>query len=81
MCGFVFFYYGVLASSVCSRVFSTFSIGEQRVGLCASCAFCLFILHVLILSLFSSQGLAAACDCGTPWTFLLTFLLADASDI
>ena len=19
------------------------------------------------------QGLAAACDCGTPWTFLLTF--------
>ena len=30
------------------------------------------------MSFFSSfwcRGLAAVCDCGTPWTFLLTFLL------
>ena len=34
----------------------------------------LFVLRVL--SFFSSswyRGLAAVCDCGIPWTFLLTF--------
>ena len=39
---------------------------------------CLFIKHAMIfVSFFSSswcQGLAAACVCGTPWTFLLFFL-------
>ena len=38
---------------------------------------CLFCTR-WFLSFFSSswcQGLAAACDCGTPWTFLLTFLI------
>ena len=38
---------------------------------------CLFILHAFIAVLFSSswyQGLAAACDCGTPCPFLLTFV-------
>ena len=32
--------------------------------------------HVSFCSFFSSswcQGLAAVCDCGTPWIFLLTF--------
>ena len=31
------------------------------------------------MSIFSSslcKGLAAACDCGTPWTFLFTFFLS-----
>ena len=48
--------------------------------MCFSCI-CLFVLHVLVLvlvlSFFSSswyRGLAAICDCATPWTFLLTFL-------
>ena len=37
-------------------------------------------LHALIVSFFSSsswRGVAAACDCGTQWTFLLTFLSND----
>ena len=37
----------------------------------------LFILYMLVFVIFSSswcRGLAAVCDCGTPWTFLLTFL-------
>ena len=36
-------------------------------------------VHVSFLSFFSSswcRGLAAVCDCGTAWTFLLTFLIA-----
>ena len=48
---------------------------------------CLFILCVLVFVIFffllvcvcvwlGGGGLAAVCDCGTPWTFLLTFLLA-----
>ena len=43
--------------------------------MCFSCI-CLFILHALMVVLSTSswcQGLAAASDCGTPWTFLLTF--------
>ena len=43
-------------------------------SVCFSCI-CLF---VLLLSFFSSswcRGLAAVCDCGTPWTFLLTLFL------
>ena len=45
--------------------------------MCFSCI-CLF---TLILSFFASswcRGLAAACDCGTPYSFLLTFF--DISD-
>ena len=46
--------------------------------MCFSC-FCLFVLYMLVfLSFFSSswcRGLAEVCDCGTPWTFLLTFLI------
>ena len=50
-------------------------LGEEGAGLCASrCLFC----PRQFLSFFSSswcQGLAAACDCGTPRTFLLICLL------
>ena len=38
------------------------------------CLFC----ACMFLSFFSSswcQGLAAVCDCGIPWSFLLTFFL------
>ena len=65
------------------------SLGAEEAGLCASRAFvCLFVCFVRVsflpcshplgqfLSFFSSfwcQSLAAACDCGTPCTFLLTF--------
>ena len=50
------------------------SLGEERAGLCDSRVFvCLFYTRQF-LSLFSSslcQGLTAACDCGTSWSFLL----------
>ena len=44
--------------------------------MCVLCI-CLFVLYVLVFVIFPSswrRGLAAVCDCGTPWTFLLTFL-------
>ena len=50
--------------------------GRESWTVCFSCI-SLFVLYVLILSFFSSswcRGLAAVCDCGTPWSFLLTFL-------
>ena len=61
--------------------FSPFSIvitsfGEERAALCASCAFICIFCTRYVLSIFSSswyQGLAAACGCGTRWTFLFTF--------
>ena len=45
--------------------------------MCFSCI-CLFVLYVLVFVIFLFllvRGLAAVCDDGTPWTFLLTFLL------
>ena len=65
--------------------FSPFNIvitllGEERAGLRVSCVFvCLFGTRYF-LSFFSyswCQGLAAACDCGTPLTFLLNLILCD----
>ena len=66
--------------SVCHFVlvfFSPFSIaitslGEERANLSVFCS----IFACLDLSVSSSSwGLrrTAVCDCGTPWTFLLTF--------
>ena len=75
---------GVLKSSraLCPRFFVCFSIlitsiGEEGAGLCASRTFVCLFCACMILSFFSSswcRGLAAVCDCGIPWTFLLTFL-------
>ena len=66
----------VFISVLCSIVIT--SLGEERAGLCACREYvCLFCTRQF-LSFFSStwcQGLAVACDCGTPWTFLLIFLL------
>ena len=53
------------------------SLGEEGAGLCASCAFvCLFCRSISVPFFYSSwcQGLAAACDCDTAWTFLLISL-------
>ena len=67
LCGFVVFIFIVFPYSLSSCFFIFFSIvitllGEEGVGLCASRAF----VYVCLL--------AAVCDCGTPWTLLLTFI-------
>ena len=66
-------------SALCHRVFispcSTVitSLVEEKIGLCASHAFvCLFCTRWFVLFLFL---LAADCDYGNPWTFLLTVCL------
>ena len=51
------------------------SLGEERTNLSAFRTFVRFPL-VWFLSVSSSScclGRAAVCDCGTPWTFLLSF--------
>ena len=51
------------------------SLGDEEAGLCDCRAFvCLFCMCKFLSSFFSSwsRGMAAVCDCGTPWTFLLT---------
>ena len=74
---------GVLKSSraLCPRFYVCFSIlitslGEEGAGLCASrtfvSLFCASIFFVLFLFLWVSR-VAAVCDCGIPWIFLLTF--------
>ena len=78
LCGF---YYGAFHVESCVALFVrdfwslvsivTTSLEEERAGICASRAFA-----GLFLSCFSSSWchrLAAACDCGIPLTFLLTF--------
>ena len=56
------------------------SLGEEGAGLCASRAFVCLFLHVLVCHFSLPLGvggwlrLDAVCDCGTPWTFLLTFI-------
>ena len=50
------------------------SLGEERANLSAFRTFVRFVL-VLDLSVSSSSwclGRAAVCDCGTPWTFLVS---------
>ena len=73
----------VLCLTLCRFVvmfFSPFSIaitslGEERANLSAFHTLVRFVL-VLDLTVSSSSrylGRAAVCDCGIPWTFLLTF--------
>ena len=53
------------------------SLGEEGAGMCASRTFVCLFCACSFLSFFSSswcRALAAVCDCGTAWTFLLTFL-------
>ena len=61
----------------CTCVFSRFSIslGEENATLSVFSYVCL-ICACLVLSVsapFWCLGRAAACDCGTPWTFHLPF--------
>ena len=82
--GFVVFTTGCFVLSylaICFRMFSDLcsivitSLGEERAGICASRAFvCLFCTRQFLsfLSSFLSQRLTVACDCGTPWMFILT---------
>ena len=50
------------------------SLGDKGAGLCASRAVVYLFCMCYFLSFFSlCRGMAAVCDCGTPWTFLLFF--------
>ena len=52
------------------------SLGKERAGPCASCAFVYFtrVNHCPFFSSSWCQGLAATCGCGTPRTFLISFV-------
>ena len=52
-------------------------LGEEGACFCASRTFVCLFCACIFLSFFSSsccRGLAVVCDCGIPWTFLLTFV-------
>ena len=82
LCGGVGFTTGRFVLShtlLCSVLFSivVISLGKERAGLCASRAFVYLFCTRQFLSFFPSswcQKLAAACDCDTPWIFLLFFV-------
>ena len=62
LCYFVFVFFSPFSIAITS-------LGEDRTNLSASICAC------LVLSVSSSSwclGRAAVCDCGTPWTFLLS---------
>ena len=59
------FFFSVLISIVITLLW------EERAGLCASRAFDLLISVLFLLV----SGVAAVCDCDTPWTFLLIFFV------
>ena len=70
MCYFVLVFFGPFSIAITS-------LGEERANLSAFRTFVRFAL-VWFLSVSSSSwclGRAAVCDCGTPWTFLLPFLM------
>ena len=80
-CAILSLFYADMSCSLfpCFWVLVSIVIAWGREGfLCASHVFvCLFCTHQF-LSFFSStwcQGWTAACNCGTPWTFLLTILI------
>ena len=47
------------------------SLGEERANLSAFRTYVLFVLVWFCLFTLTRLGRAAACDCGTLWTFLL----------
>ena len=70
----------VMLRLMCQKIktFYHLSWGRGIRSVCFSCI-CLFVLYGLVFVIFSSSwclGLAVVCDCGTPWTFLLTVLKA-----
>ena len=83
LCGLYHGALGVLKSSrplyprvsVCFSILVT-TLGEHGAGLCASRTFVYLFCACMFLSFFSfsrSRRLAAVCDCGIRWTFLLNF--------
>ena len=82
ICGF--YYRACLALLFVLVIFSPFSIvitslGEERESwpMCFWCILFVYFARVEFLSFFGPswcQMFATAYDCGTPWTFLLTFL-------
>ena len=68
LCYFVLVFFSPLSIAITS-------LGEERANLSTFRTFVRFAL--LVVSVSSSSwclGRAAACDCGTPWTFVLPFL-------
>ena len=66
---FVFFSHFIIAIT---------SLGEESESWCFSCVCLICACLVLSVSWFFvcwCLGGAAVCDCGTPWTFLLPFLV------
>ena len=71
----------VLVSPLVSAFWSP-RLGKRE--LCASRTFVCLFCACMLLSFFSSswcRGLAAVCDCGIPWTFLLTFLVPSVTKL
>ena len=63
--------------STFSIVITSLSVERESWSMCFSCI-CLFIVQALIFVLllfFVVSGVAAACYSGTPWIFLLLFML------
>ena len=52
------------------------SLGEEGGRQCTSRAFVLYVLVFVIFLFLLMSAVAAVCDCGTPWTFLLIFMLS-----
>ena len=74
---FLFFFIIVINLILCRR-YGAFIEGAS---LCASCAFvCLFCACMFLSSSSWCRGLAAVCDCGIPWTYLLLFFLIKYND-
>ena len=78
-CGFVVYTtdascFGVPCRALCPRVYTfLLALWSPQLGKMGL----VYVLLVCLFVCFSSswcQWLAAVCDCGTPWTFLLTFL-------
>ena len=69
MCHFVLVFFSPFSIAITS-------LGEERANLSAFRTFVRFVLVCMSVSSSSwCLGRAAVCDCGTPWTFLLPFLL------
>ena len=62
----------------CSCIFPITSLGEERANLSA---FRTFVRFALVCSSSSCLGWAAACNCGTPLTFLLPFFFLNIVNI
>ena len=76
--GYLFYVLPFVIFFLCFQSFSIAitSVGEERANLSAFCTFVRFALVWFLIVSSSSWclGRAAVCDCGTPWTFLLSYV-------